>query len=43
MMETSLFERVLLLKAPVRGGCDQSIGNHLVGKPDAKLAVKFLG
>lgn len=43
MMETTVFERVLLLKSPVRGGCDQSIGKHLVGKPNAEAAEKILG
>ena len=43
MMETRTYERVLLLKAPVHGGCDQSIGNHLVGKPDAEVGAKILG
>ena len=42
-MRTFVFERVLLLKSPIRGGCDQSVGRHLVGKPNAKAAEILLG
>jgi len=43
MTETDLYERVLLLKrSGVRGGLDQSLGKHLVAKPNAGVSEELL-
>lgn len=43
MEETTLYERVLLLKRTgVRGGLDQSLGRHLVARPNAGVSEELL-